>query len=474
MKIIIVSIFIVTTAIFSCASLDNNQSRDTSIKSSKPNIIVIFTDDQGYQDLGCYNSPKIKTPNLDKNFYVASSVCSPSRGSLLTGRNPIRIGINKVFFPDEAGMSSKEITIAEILKSENYNTACFGKWHLGDLKEHMPLNQGFDKFYGIPYSNDMYIGAKQEFSKKAVFLEGYTIEKAKKDQEIISKNHKNWKVLISSGLKGKSPLIEDNKIVEYPCDQSTLTERYFKKTMAFVSENKEKPFFVYLTPAMPHIPLYASNKFKGTSERGLYGDVVEEIDFYVGELFKHLKKEGLDENTLVVFTSDNGPWLKHKENGGSALPLRDGKFSVYEGGFKVPCIMRWPKKIDKGKISKALVSTTDLLPTIAYYAGASLSNHQLDGFNIANHLENVDNASHRKTIFYTRNGTIDAVRNGDWKYLPRGGRSSKSKLKKKAFPELYNLKDDISETRNVFKEYPDIVKMLESDINKKNKSLFRF
>jgi len=172
MKIIIVSIFIVTTAIFSCASLDNNQSRDISIKNSKPNIIVIFTDDQGYQDLGCYNSPKIKTPNLDKmaaegilfqNFYVASSVCSPSRGSLLTGRNPIRIGVNKVFFPDEAGMSSKEVTIAEILKSENYNTACFGKWHLGDLKEHMPLDQGFDKFYGIPYSNDMYIGLRKQF-----------------------------------------------------------------------------------------------------------------------------------------------------------------------------------------------------------------------------------------------------------------------------------------------------------------------
>ncbi|RXP62693.1 cerebroside-sulfatase [Lutibacter sp. HS1-25] len=439
------------------------------IANQKPNVIIIFTDDQGYQDLGCFGSPKIKTPNLDKmaqdgirftDFYVSNSVCSASRAALLTGRYSYRNGVGGVFFPDAKGMDTNEITIAEVLKPAGYKTACFGKWHLGDFEENLPTSQGFDTYFGIPYSNDMYIGATQKFSKNVVFKNGYTLEKAKQDQLFVKNNSKDK--IKQRGIKELSPLFLNNEIIEYPCDQTTLTKRYFNKAIDFIDQAKDSPFFLYITPAMPHVPLYASKKFKGTSDRGLYGDVIEEIDFYVGNLLQHLKEKGLDKNTLVIFASDNGPWLGYKELAGSALPLRDGKFTNYEGGVRVPCIMYWPGKIESGKTSNAIVSTVDFLPTIAHYATAQLPNIPIDGVNIANLIESGKDLN-RDCKLYLNGTEIFGIRKGDWKYLPFSGNRNADSTKK---PELFNLKSDISEATNLYDKYPEIVKELSAEMEK--------
>ncbi|MCG8702398.1 MAG: sulfatase [Bacteroidales bacterium] len=441
--------------------------------TTSPNIIVIFTDDQGYQDMGCFNSPKINTPNLDKmategllctSFYVSSSVCTPSRASLLTGRYSVNNGVGGVIFPGGKGMSPDEVTIAEMLKTIGYKTACIGKWHLGDKVETLPLAQGFDEYYGIPYSNDMYIGGDQKFDDDVVFLEEYTMVKAKADQEFNLKYSKNRKKIKERGIKELCPLFEGNEIVEYPCNQATLTKRYFERAMSFIDKADSKPFFLYITPAMPHVPLFASDKFKGTSERGLYGDVLEEIDHYTGKLLEHLKKSGLDENTLVIYTSDNGPWLGYKDHGGSALPLRDGKFSNYEGGVRVPCVMRWPGTIKANQLSNEILSTIDFLPTIAHYTGAKLPQVKIDGINIANHIENVKKSTKRDVMMYTKGTNYFGIRKGDWKYLPySGARKAKSDS---LVPELFNLIDDISETTNLADKYPKKVKELQELMDK--------
>lgn len=445
--------------------------------NDKPNIIVVFTDDQGYQDLGCFGSPKIKTPNIDQmaaegirftNFYVSASVCSPSRASLLTGRMPFHNGLGNVIFPETNGLNNTEITIAEILKSKGYKTACFGKWHVGDTEGHLPTDQGFDTYFGIPYSNDMFISPSQPFSSSVKFLNGYTLEKAKADQAFVNKNLRNTANIKSEGIKEFCPLLEGKEIVEYPCDQSTLTQRYFDHSIAFIKDAGKQPFFIYITPAMPHIPLHASTAFKGTSERGLYGDVVEEIDMNVGKLFTYLKKNHLDKNTIVIFSSDNGPWIEHGEEAGCALPFRDGKFSNYEGGVRIPCIMWWPGKFPAGTVSDQIATTMDFLPTIAHYTKAKLPKVELDGINLSKHLENPSAPIPRDIYYYSKGKVIWGIRKGDWKYLPHGGARFADK---NTPPELYNLKNDISESTNLYSQYPEKVKELSDIMDNYNQTI---
>lgn len=390
----------------------------------KPNVVIIFTDDQGYQDLGCYGSPLIQTPSIDgmareglklTDFYVSASVSSASRAGLLTGRLNTRNGVKGVFFPESEGMPSEEITLAEALKEQDYATGCFGKWHLGDLKGHLPTDQGFDKYFGIPYSNDMYIGPSQKFASNAVFREGYTLSEAKADQDFV-RNAPN-RATIKKRLNSVSPLFEGDEIIEYPCDQSTTTRRYFDKAIEFVGQNKEKPFFVYITPSMPHIPLFASEQFRGKSKRGLYGDVVEEIDWNVGRFLDYLDQQGLAENTLVIFASDNGPWLGYKEDSGSADPLRGGKFSYYEGGVRVPCILRWKGTIPAGVTSDAIIASIDLFPTIMHYVGCKSFRQEIDGVDISSFLKN-PSLRLRDEYVYVRGGEVHGIRKGDWAYLP--------------------------------------------------------
>jgi arylsulfatase A len=438
-------------------------------KKAGPNVIIILTDDQGYNDLGCYGSPNIKTPNLEKmaangmrftDFYVTSSVCSPSRASLLTGRLPARNGIGGVLIPGQAGLAQSEITFAEMLKEKGYKTACYGKWHLGDDAAYLPTKQGFDEYFGIPYSNDMYICSGQPFAASILFNKNYTIEKAKAEQEFVQQNLKNRTVINKSDLKDKVPLFFNDSIIEYPANQATLTQRYFDKAIHFIKKANKKPFFLYITPAMPHIPLYASEKFKNKSKGGLYGDAVEEIDFNVGRLLDYLKKNKLDKSTLVIFASDNGPWLEKKEDAGSALPFRGGKFTTYEGGLRVPCIVQWKGIIPIGKVSSQLVSSVDLFPTIAKYTNALLPTREIDGYDISSVLE-AKGTSKRKYIFYSTNKEITGVRDGEWKYLVRSGERNAALDTK---PELYNLINDRTETKNVILQYPEKAKELAAAI----------
>jgi len=435
----------------------------------KPNVVIIFTDDQGYQDLGCYGSPLIQTPSIDRmakdglkltDFYVSASVSSASRAGLLTGRLNTKNGVKGVFFPESAGMPSEEITLAEALKEQGYTTGCFGKWHLGDLKGHLPTDQGFDYYYGIPYSNDMYIAPSQQFASDAIFREGYTLVKAKEDQEFVRTSSR---AAVKKRLNNASPLFEGDRIIEYPCDQSTTTRRYFDHAIDFVEQhNKQQPFFLYITPSMPHVPLFVSEQFRGKSKRGLYGDAVEEIDWNVGRFLDYLDTKGLAENTLVIFASDNGPWLSFKEEGGSADPLRGGKFSYYEGGVRVPCIIRWKGVVPAGVTSDAIIASIDLFPTIMHYAGSHSFRQEIDGINVSSFFEN-PSLRLRDEYVYVKSGQVHGIRKGDWVYLPKTGNS---KFKEGDVPELFNLKQDVGESDNLAQKYPDKVKELQELMQK--------
>ncbi|GAB5554164.1 MAG: sulfatase [Saprospiraceae bacterium] len=406
---------------------------------SKPNVILFFTDDQGYQDVGVFGSPLIKTPNLDMmaangikftDFYSASPVCSPSRAALLTGAYPPRVNVPVVLWPrSDSGLPTAEITIADMLKKRGYATACIGKWHLGDQAQFLPTAQGFDTYLGIPYSNDMSVNPNFKVSDNAVFRGKMTRDSLK--------NGKPKKYLV--------PLLRNDEVVEYPVDQSQITQKYTKEAVRFITENKEKPFFLYLPQTMPHIPLYTSDQFKGKSKRGLYGDVIEELDWSMGEILKTLEEQGLAENTLVIFTSDNGPWNLKNGHGGSALPLRGFKFSTYEGGMRVPMIAQWKGKIPAGAVCDEVASTIDFLPTIAFLTGSELPKEVVDGKNIWPLLAGKRKKSphYKSGYYYYSSTTAEAVRKGKWKLRRR-----------KEQVELYNLEKDISETTNLAKVYP--------------------
>lgn len=401
----------------------------------RPNFVVIFADDQGYQDVGCFGAPLIKTPCLDRmaeegmkltDFYVAAPVCTPSRAALLTACYPQRVGLGQgVLFPQsKTGISADEVTLAEVLKTRQYATMCIGKWHLGHLPPFLPTRHGFDRYYGIPYSNDM-----------------------------------------QSNKRGDPPLplMRDEEVVEAPAVQATLTERYTDEAVKFITENKERPFFLYLPHTMPHVPLHVSERFAGKSKGGLYGDVIECLDWSTGQILDTLRREGLDENTLVIYTSDNGPWLSQKANGGAALPLRSGKGSTWEGGMREPCIAWWPGRIPAGSVCSEVATTMDLLPTFAGLAGARMPRDRiLDGKDIRPLLEGKRGAkSPHEAFYYYRGLQLQAVRSGQWKYA--FGRKENVYGKVEESPDaLYDLKADIGETTDVSAQHPEVVKRLQA------------
>ena len=412
-------------------------------QSDPPNIVVIFTDDQGYGDIGCYGATDFRTPHLDRmaaegtrftSFYVAASVCSPSRAALLTGRYPPRAGVTGVLFPrHDGGLPQSEVTLADILKQRGYATACIGKWHLGDEEEFLPTRRGFDRYYGIPYSNDMSIDADMPLADDVRLREGIT------EEDIRS----------GGGKKGQVPLFRDERVVEYPADQSTLTKRYTQEAVRFIRENRERPFFLYVPHTMPHVPLGVSEEFRGSSGSGIYGDVMQELDWSTGRMLETLREQGLDDNTLVIYTSDNGPWLSKGAHGGSAGPLRSGKFTTWEGGFRMPCIARWPGQVPAGRICDAVCSTIDFVPTMAALAGASVPDDRtIDGKNILPLLRGETDTSPHESYFYYRGNQLQAVRRGRWKLREAGGTG------------LYDLENDLGETRNLADRYPERVERM--------------
>lgn len=397
-----------------------------------PNIVVVFADDLGYGDLGCYGAPLINTPNLDRmaregvrftDFYCSAAVCSPSRAGLLTGRYHVRMGINTVFFPQSKdGLDVSEVCVAELLKEHGYATACIGKWHLGHQPEFLPTRRGFDYYFGLPYSNDM------------------DVEK-RGDPPV--------------------PLMRNEEIIEQPADQNTLTRRYTEEAIRFIGEHRDRPFFLYLPHTMPHVPLHVSEDFSGKSKRGLYGDVVEELDWGIGELLNALQVNGVDDNTLMIFTSDNGPWLVKEEHGGSAGSLREGKGTTFEGGMRVPCIMRWPGRIEAGRVERRMASTLDFLPTFAGLAGgAPPTDRALDGEDIRPLLLD-GTGRNREEFHYFHQGQHQAFRSGKWKLKrPYKGRIYGKPVEHPAL--LFDLEADPGEQHNLAEAEPERVAEMEA------------
>jgi len=424
-------------------------------ETGKPNFIVIFCDDLGYGDLGCFGHPSIRTPHLDQmavegqrwtNFYVGASVCTPSRAALITGRLPVRNGMmsarRRVLFPDsKGGLQKSEVTIAECLKAAGYATAAVGKWHLGHLPEYLPVAHGFDSYWGIPYSNDM--DARRGFP-------GYR-QAGRKDPNYVAPIEQY-----------QVPIMKDTKVVERPANQHTLTSRYTQKAIEFIQSNKDKPFFLYLAHNLPHIPLYAGKDHRGKSRRGIYGDVIEEIDAGVGRILATLKELKIDEKTLVVFTSDNGPWLPFNTHGGSAGLLREGKGTTFEGGMREPTVFWWPGSMKPG-VQMEMGATMDLLPTFCALAGAKVPDDRtLDGFDLSPVLLGKAAKSPRDRVYYWREEKLYAIRVGAWKahFITQGCYGIGEKRTEHATPQLYNLEHDPSEKYNVAGDNPDVVKRL--------------
>jgi arylsulfatase A len=421
-----------------------------------PNIVIIFTDDQGYGDVGCFGAKGFTTPNLDRmaregrrftNFHVAQPVCSASRTALLTGCYPNRLGIHGALGPKDAvGIADSEVTLAQLLKSRGYATGMAGKWHLGHHRQFLPIYHGFDEYLGLPYSNDMW------------------------------PHHPDAK----PGSYPQLPLIEDGRVIDPDVtaqDQTKLTGLYAERAVSFINRHKDHPFFFYLAHSMPHVPLHSSVPYRGKSKQGAYGDVIEEIDASVGRVLQALEANGLEKDTLVIFATDNGPWLSYGDHAGSAGPLREGKGTCWEGGVRVPCIMKWPGKIPAGTVSDAMLMTIDVMPTIAHLVGAILPTHTIDGLNVWPLLAGEAGAHnpHDAYWFYYGTNQLQAVASGDghWKLqLPHtyatlgghpgghGGKPVKYEQVKILKPELYDLANDLGETTDVTSQHPEIVEQL--------------
>ena len=420
-------------------------------KNSTPNIVIIFTDDQGYGDVGVFGAGDIDTPHLDAmaesglmltNYYAAQPVCSASRAALLTGCYPNRIGIHNAFMPgSRIGLHASEETLAELLAERGYRTGIFGKWHLGDQPDFLPTRHGFDTFFGIPYSNDM------------------------------------WPLHPQQGPVfdfGPLPLYEQESVIDTLTDQTELTREITRRSVAFIEENRDRPFFLYVPHPQPHVPLFVSDQFRGKSGRGLYGDVIMELDWSVGQILSALRRSGIEDNTLVIFTSDNGPWLSYGNHAGSAGPLREGKGTNWEGGVREPFLMQFPGRLPAGVVRDEPVMAIDLLPTIAGLTGASLPEKTIDGKDVWPLLTGASTEHPQQAyFFYYRVNELHAVRQGDWKLvLPHRYRSMQGQVPgTDGLPgeythfelqeaELYNLNSDPGEAANLAGARPDKVEAL--------------
>ena len=433
-----------------------------------PNIVLIFIDDLGYADIGAFGKNDFETPHLDQlakdgrkftDFVASTAVCSASRASLLTGCYNVRLSIHGAFGPRaKRGINANEMTLAELCRQKDYATACFGKWHLGLEKPFLPLQHGFDAYYGLPYSNDMW------------------------------PLHPNFAHLPKDAAERKRgypdlPLIEGNEVVDSEVtgeEQAQLTTEYTNRAVEFIHANKDKPFFLYLPHTMVHVPLFVSDKFAGKSGAGLFGDVMMEIDWSVGEIVKAIKSNGLEKDTLICFTSDNGPWLSYGNHAGSAGPLREGKGTMFEGGYRVPTIMSWPGKIPAGSTCDELASTIDLFPTVAKLIGGKPPAHAIDGKDIRPLMfEGPDAKSPHKAFYcYYKAGELHAVRDRRFKlhfphsYRTLNGRQGGSDGQPVNYEQadigsaLYDLKNDIGETIDVADQFPEVVKRLSAEAEK--------
>lgn len=434
---------------------------DAAAEDRPPNIVIMFIDDMGYADIGPFGAKGYKTPYLDQmaeegmrftDFQVTSAVCSASRSALVTGCYHRRIGFAGALGPGaKTGIHEDEVTIAEICKQKGYATACYGKWHLGHHPKFLPTNHGFDEYFGLPYSNDMwpYHPGVRELS--------------------MAKRLKRWPHLpLMEGTEVVNPMVTGK-------DQELLTKQYTERAVSFIEKNKEQPFLVYLPHSMVHVPLYVSDDFRGKSGAGLFGDVVMEVDWSMGQILQTLKKHDLAENTLVIFTTDNGPWLSYGDHCGSAEPLREGKGTMWEGGCRVPTVMWWPGKIPAGTSCDELASTIDVLPTVASLIDADLPSHAIDGKDIRPLMFGEEKAMspHEYFYHYYGGGQLQAVRDREWKlFFPHqyrtmagkpggtGGIPTNYSQAKVTELELYNLKQDVSESKNVASDYPEVVERL--------------
>ncbi|MEK6478831.1 sulfatase [Catalinimonas sp. 4WD22] len=452
-QLLLLSLFLISLSQLQAQSSSDNQ----------PNIVLIYADDLGYGDLGTYGALQYQTPNLDKlaaegmrftNFEVAQAVCSASRAAILTGCYSNRVGIGGALNPHaKIGLNPEEETIAELVKrAGNYATAMYGKWHLGHLKPFLPSQQGFDDYVGVPYSNDMWkwtydmqLATEETHARKASYPE--------------------------------LPLMAGDtvfKTIEDLDDQAELTTIYTERAVEFINKNKDQPFLLCVPHSMPHVPLAVSDKFKGKSEQGLYGDVIMEIDWSVGEIMKALEKHGLTENTLVIFTSDNGPWLNFGEHAGSTGGLREGKGTSFEGGQRVPCLMKWPAQIPAGSVCNQLASTIDFLPTFADILAVDLPEKKIDGVSILPLMKAEKGAKPRKIFYYYYQGNaLEAVRRDHWKLVfphehrtyeglepGQDGVNGPTGQAQTALA-LYDLRRDPGERYDVQNTYPEIVAELQ-------------
>lgn len=431
----------------------------TAEAQKQPNIIVILMDDMGYGDIGTQGAIGYETPNLDKmgnegmrftRFYSVQAVSGASRAGLLTGCYPNRIGFSGAPGPDAVtGINENESTMAEVLKQKGYACAAYGKWHLGHLTKFLPTHNGFDEYYGIPYSNDMW------------------------------PHH-------PTGTYPDLPLYEGDKVIAYNPDQSQFTTNFTERAIQFIDKNKKHPFFIYLAHPMPHVPLFVSDKFKGKSKQGLYGDVIMEIDWSVGQILQKLRKEGLDENTLVVVTSDNGPWINYGNHAGSTGGLREGKGTSFEGGQRVPCLMQWKGTIPAGSVCNKLAVNIDLLPTFAHISGAAMPSHKTDGVNLFSLLQGDTKSTPRTSfLYYYRRNSLEAVSDGEFKlifphptrtyegFAPGNdgmpGRVDENKMLEEKI--LIDLRRDPGERYNVLSQYPEAAGRLEEMANEAREDL---